>query len=119
MSDLLSLMKSEIGSYSRTSHTTTFSDQEITLYSKPLSPADLTRVITKYPGFMHNNEPAGMVMLIVMKAELEDGTKAFNSAHALFLNQMDASKIGAIFGGLFSEQLTEDFDTKVAESEKN
>lgn len=103
-----SLLKKEIASYGLNEWTGEIGGEEVTLYSKPLSPADNARVLKKYPNFNTSMEFAGMVEYIIIKAVDADGNRVFTEKHRPFLSRFNQTKIGEIFNTLFGDQLDED-----------
>jgi hypothetical protein len=94
--------------------------EEVTLYSRPLSPADVAAVRRKFPDFMTQPEPAAMVDIICRKAVDEDENKVFIlSKHGVHMRNWKASLIAEIFSALFADDFDEDhdFEKQVGNSE--
>jgi len=108
--DIESLLKAELASYGTSQWTGEIGGQEITLYAKPLSPADNSRVLRKFPNFNTTMEFGGMVEYIILKATDADGKRVFNESHRVLLSRMSSDKVAEIFNGLFGDQLEDDSD---------
>lgn len=90
--------------------------QSVTLYSKPLTPADNHQVLGKYPNFNNSFDMGGMVLYIVLKAQDEDGNLVFSAKDTPVLMRMGQDKIQEIFGGLFGTFIEEIEDEDTAEA---
>jgi len=79
----------------------------VTIYAKPLCPADHEYARKKgYPDFMSNMPMGAMVHLLARKAESEAGSPIFRpNADVPILNKMGQDKIAEIFGELFAGQM--------------
>jgi hypothetical protein len=104
-------LKTEVGSYPDREWSGEIGTQEVTLYAKPLNPADVKRVRRNYPDFMTQPEPAAMVDMICDKVHDGNGKRVFvKSKHAPIFEQMRIEKVGDIFGALFGQ----DFDDPIS-----
>lgn len=94
----------------------------VTLYAKPLCPADHEYVAKKgYRDFLMNPTLPAMAHMIARKAESENGTKAFRpNADVPLLMKLDQDKLSEVFAGLFGDQLEpeteEGFEDRVGNS---
>lgn len=111
--DFLELCKKEIADAATTSWSGDLGGQEVTLYAKPLTPADNEIVLQKYPSFNTRFDMGGMCLYIARKAEDSEGNRVFDPvAKSLpLLKRMGQDKIGEIFEGLFKDQLDESDET--------
>lgn len=116
ISNLDSLLKAEIGSYGMSEWTGTIGGETVTLYSKPMTPADNSRVLRKFPNFNNSMEFAGMVEYILIKACDDKGERVFKEQHRPILARFTQDKIGEIFNALFGAQLDESDQDKVGNS---
>ena len=106
--DIGELLKAESGSYDNGEWTGLIGGEEVTLYARPLSPADETRITKKFPNFMQNPGTAGMAYAIALKAVDEEGNRVFSPGkHLTLLNRLKMELIADIFGGLFGDQVEE------------
>jgi len=112
--DITAALKSEIGSYSSSQWTGQIGGEEVTLYSKPITPKDISLVTRYQSDFVSSPSPAGMVELIIHKAEDENGSKVFSRGkHLVFLQRMRTNLIGEIFTGLFGDSFEVDADEEL------
>jgi len=114
-----SLLKKELASYGLNEWVGEVGGEEVTLYAKPLSPADNARVTRKFPNFNNTMEFAGMVEYIVIKAVDSEGNKVFSEKTKPLLMRLNQTKVGEIFNALFADQLDEnesDHEDKVGNS---
>lgn len=94
-------------------------ETDVTLYSKPLCPADFDYVGKRgYRDFLTAPSLGGMVELIVRKAETQDGQKCFSPNRDVpVMKRWGQDKVGEIFGELFGDQLDaeteEQFEARV------
>lgn len=79
----------------------------VTLYAKPLTPADFQAITRKHPTFMSNPTFEGMIDLLIRKCldDLEEKSKAFDLVDKEFLMRRAANVIGDLFNKLFSAQM--------------
>ncbi len=115
--DISALLKNEVSSYKSNQWTGLLGGQEVTLYAKPMSPADNARVLKKYPNFNNSMEFSGMVEYIIIKATDADGNRVFSEKERPLLMRFDQTKIGEIFNALFGDQLDDD-DEKRGQEDK-
>jgi hypothetical protein len=80
---------------------------EVTIYAKPLCPADFDYVGKRgYRDFAVSPSMGGMVELIARKAETESGTKCFKpNSDVAVMKRWGNEKIGSIFAALFGDDL--------------
>lgn len=120
MTDIHKLIKNEIGSYERLVWSGEIGGENVTLYSKPLTPSDIAYVRKWHPDFTTQPSPSGMVELIIRKAELDDGTKPFSRGRDKpILERFTNRLIGEIFGALFADQFDEETDEQFEDRVKN
>lgn len=114
-------LKSEIASYEDAEWTGKLGTVELTLTARPLTPADITLIERKHPGFAGSPTLEGMVDLLIHKArDAEDDTKAFDKADKTLLMNVETGKIGEIFGELFGDQMDNlDSDEALDDAVKN
>lgn len=104
--DFSALIREEVASGKRSQWNGTLGGQTVTLYAKPLTPADNAKVLRKYPNFNVSMDLGGMAMYIALKAEDEDGNLAFSLGRDLpVLMRFGQNKIGELFQGLFADQV--------------
>ena len=114
MIDITAALKAEIGSYTRNEWSGQIGGQEVTLYSKPITPGDISYVTRHQADFVSAPAPAGMAELIIHKAEDEHGNKVFSRGkHLVFLTRMKTNMIGEIFAGLFGDSFATDADDEL------
>jgi hypothetical protein len=108
-------IRNEVSSYADSEWTGTLGKNTVTIYSKPLTPADLARLGPKHAGFMSSPTLEGMVDLIILKARDGHSNPAFDKGDKPVMMRFNTNKIGEIFGALFGEQiemLNEDDDAQ-------
>jgi len=110
--DIRALLKEEIASYEANEWTGEIAGQQITLYAKPMSPADNARVLRKYPNFNNTFEFGGMVEYLILKATDADGKRVFSEQDRPLLMRLNQTKIGEMFNALFDDQVVEDEQEK-------
>lgn len=100
----------EAKSYKDTEWTGTLGSKEVTLVSRPITPADLqTLARLGHPEFAKNPTMEGMVEMLILKArDPADGNKAFDKGDRPVMMKVGTNKIGEIFAALFGNQLAED-----------
>lgn len=112
--DITALIKAEVGAYSenRGKWVGKIGGAEITLYSRPISPADHNFLRQKgFSDFLMTLPMGAMVELIIRKAEDESGQKVFNrGSHLVPMLEMNHSLIGSMFGELFRDGVAEVID---------
>ena len=106
------LLLAEAKSYEDTQWTGTLGPKEITLFSRPLTGADMAAITRAHPDFMRTFSMDGMVDLIIMKARAPNGEKAFDKGNRPMLMKFKTDKIGEIFSALYGNQIAEDDDEK-------
>lgn len=120
--DIERILKAEVASYQSSEWTGVLGGEEITLYARPLSPADVKTIRRKFPEFTTQPEPAAMVEAILLKAKDEHGNTVFKPKHGAILNRCKTDVIGNIFEALFGDQFTaedeSEFQERVGNSEK-
>mgnify|MGYP000199147942 CR=1 FL=1 len=105
MGILSELVRSEVGSYVDSEWTGTLGTTNVTLYAKPLTPADFARLGPKHAGFVTNPTLEGMVELIIAKARDAHGALAFDKGDKPVMMRFNSNKIGEIFAALFGAQM--------------
>lgn len=111
-------LRKEISSYADATWTGELGGQQITLAAAPLSTKDMTTIRRQHPDFQVNPSLAGMIDLIMLKANDTNGDKAFDLTDKPFLLRVSATKIGEIFGGLFGGQFDPDDEAAFDERKK-
>jgi hypothetical protein len=119
MQDFEKLLAEEVAGYGLSSWTGEIGGQTVTLYSKPLSPADTDAISKKHKDFVSSPNFGGMVDAIIRKAVDEDGNKLFNAKHRPLLLKMQVDKIGDIFSKLFGNQYEDDDEDGIEGMAKN
>lgn len=115
------LIESEAGSYGLAEWTGTLGGQEVTLYSKPVTSADITRIQKKgYPDFPNVITPSAMVEMICLKATDAAGQKPLRNVKIIKRMQelLRPAKISEIASALFEDALEidetdEEFEARV------
>lgn len=74
-----------------------------TIYVSPLTAGDIDKLQRRHKDFLTNMTIAGMVDLIVMKAEMEDGAKAFTLEDKPILMRESLSVISDVAGQMFAD----------------
>lgn len=104
----------------RKSWTGTLGGTTVTMYAKPMCPADFEYVAKRgYRDFLANPTMGGMIEMIVRKAEHEDGKKMFPSPNKTvpLLSKIGNTKVASIFTELFSEDMvsetSDEFEERV------
>jgi len=88
-------------------------NKPLILYAKSITARDLNTLQRKYKNFLNDMNIEGMIELIIMKFETENGDKAFLKDDKMFLWGEDPALISSICGKLFSDTIS------VEEQEKN
>lgn len=112
-------LKAEIAAYEESEWSGEIAGQPVTLYSKPLTTDDLTRISRRHPGFQQAPSLDGMIDLILLKARDDKGDRAFDKTDRPLLARLNATKIGSIFGDLFGSQLESQTEEDHEERVKN
>lgn len=114
MVDFAALVQEEAqkNSSSRSEWSGKIGDTEVTLYAKPLCPADFDYVGKRgYRDFLTAPSLGGMVELIIRKAESESGVKCFSpNRDSKPMKLWGQDKVGEIFGDLFGDQMESEGD---------
>jgi len=97
-------LKKEIVGYERNTVTIDLGGQETTLYSKPLTGADLDKLMHRHPKFAEAPTLSATVDLLIAKCEDGDGNKAFDMGDKPELLRVELSKINKIRAALFPDQ---------------
>ena len=82
------------------------------IYFGPMLAGEMDRIQRKHPGFFQSATCAGMVDLIIMKAEDEKGEKIFTLEDKATLNREPFTQITRIAGSMIAAE-------SVEEQEKN
>jgi precorrin-4 methylase len=98
-------VKSEASSYADSEWTGTLGTATVTIYAKPLTPADLARLGPKHAGFVNSPTLEGMVDLIIAKARDGHNVLAFDKGDKPLMMRWNTNKVGEIFAALFGEQM--------------
>jgi hypothetical protein len=98
-------------SVERNSVTIVLGDEPVTIYAKPLTGAEIDKILARHPKFGTNPTNAAIVDIIIMKAEVESGDPAFDAGDKPALLLRDIAFLTQIHQGLFPSadtDLTED-----------
>ena len=112
-------LRAEVSAHDDTEWSGTLGGQDVRLSSRPLTPADMTRIARQHPNFAQSPNMEGMVDLLVLKCNDDQGERAFDKGDKPLLMRMGTNKIAEIFQALFSTQLVEDDDEAFEERVKN
>lgn len=77
-------------------------DAPLAIFSGVLNCGDVDRLQRKHPNFLNNPTVAGMIDLIILKAEDKDGEKLFTLEDKPFLMREPVSLISGIAGQMFA-----------------
>ena len=88
-------------------------DAPLMLYCGPITAGDMEKLQRKHKDFLNNMTIAGMVDLIILKAELKDGEKAFTLEDKRTLMGEPVNVIAEIAAKMFGDMAT------IEEQEKN
>jgi|TARA_X000001382_G_scaffold19571_2_gene11947 hypothetical protein len=83
------------------------------LYASAITAGDINKLQRKHKNFLNDMTVDGMVDLIIEKAELEDGKKAFSLSDKPFLMSEKVNIIAEVSAKMFGETVS------VEEQEKN
>ena len=83
------------------------------LYASAITAGDINKLQRKHKNFLNDMTVDGMVDLIIEKAELEDGKKAFSVSDKPFLMSEKVNVIAEVSAKMFGETVS------VEEQEKN
>ena len=111
-------LRAEVSSYVGATWSGELGGGNITLTATPITPRDMTVIRRQHPDFQVNPSLAGMVDLIIVKANDETGEKAFDLTDKPLLLRVSATKIGEIFGGLFGSQFESEDEQGFEERKK-
>ena len=108
--DMLALLTAQVNAEADTLASTelVLGGQSVTLKASALTAQDMTVLKRKHPDFMSNPSMEGMVDLLIRKARLADGEKAFTLEHKPLLMRLALNLVSGAFGELFGEQLVAD-----------
>lgn len=87
--------------------------EKVVIYSTPLTAGDLHKLQRKHKDFLNNQTIEGMIDLILMKAEDEDGKKVFTLEDKPVLMREDVGTIAEIAAQMFGDA------SDIEELEKN
>lgn len=76
-------------------------DQPVTLYCSPITAGDIDKLQRKHKDFLNNMTIAGMVDLIILKAETKEGEKAFTLEDKAILMRERVNVISYVAGEMF------------------
>ena len=77
-------------------------DTPLALYASFLNCGDIDKLQRKHPNFLNNPTVAGMIDLIILKAEDKDGEKLFTLEDKPFLMREPVTLISTVAGQMFS-----------------
>lgn len=101
-------LKAELAITPDTEWTGTLGGQEVMLRSRPITPADMTRISRQHPDFARSPSMDGMVDLLILKCRDDQDQPAFDKGDKPLLTRVGTNKIAEIFSALFGSQLVED-----------
>jgi hypothetical protein len=78
-------------------------DGQVSVYSSSLTAGDLHKLQRKHKDFLNTQTIDGMIDLILMKAENEDGSKAFTLEDKPLLMREDVNVIAEIAAEMFGD----------------
>lgn len=78
-------------------------DQPMVIYSGPITAGDIDKLQRKHKDFLNNMTIAGMVDLIINKAEDADGKRLFTLEDKMFLMKESVTIIAELAGQMFGE----------------
>ena len=88
-------------------------DAPMLLYVGAITAGDIDKLQRKHKNFLNDMTIAGMVDLIIMKAEVEDGSRAFTLEDKAILMREPVALISDIAGQMFGDVVD------IEEAEKN
>lgn len=88
-------------------------DAPVVLYSGSITAGDIDKLQRKHKDFLNNMTMAGMVDLIILKAETKDGDKAFTLEDKAILMREPVNVIADLAGQMFGDIAT------IEDQEKN
>lgn len=81
---------------------------DIVLYAKPITGADIENISRRHPKFTDNPTVAAAVDLIILKAETEDGQKALTAEDKMPLLKLPLGQLMQIRQDLFPQEEIDD-----------
>ena len=81
-------------------------DEPVLLYCGSITAGDIDKLQRKHKNFLDNMTLAGMVDLIILKAETKDGEKAFTLEDKPILMREDVKTISSLAGQMFGDVAT-------------
>lgn len=93
-------------------------DFKLTMYSHPLTGADMDWLLSKHPTFLDMPSAMSSVDTIIRKAEAEDGSKLFTTGDRDELKRIPVEVLMNIRHSLFSDDMNLS-DEAVEDAEKN
>ncbi len=112
------LLKQEIASIELNEWTGMLGEKQVTLFAKPLSPADIKHVERYDKTFTSQPSLEGFIRAMILKTVDSDGNKVFGAESLPLLRNMEVGKIGDMAGALFKGQF-DDEDYNLETVEKN
>jgi hypothetical protein len=86
------------------------SDSPLMIYSGPMLALEMDRIQRKHPNFFQSATIAGMVDLIILKAEGQDGEKLFTLEDKPTLMREEFSLIARVAGEMIASTSAEDHE---------
>ena len=83
-------------------------DAPLILYFGPLLAGEMDRIQRKHPGFLQSASFAGMIDLIILKAEDKEGQKVFSLEEKAILMREELTIIAKVAGALMDGSTIED-----------
>lgn len=81
-----------------------------TLYVKPLTCGDMSKLQRKHPDFLSQMSAESMVDLIILKCLDQEGEKAFSLDDKALLLRESMNVIASIAASILGSQVTEDYE---------
>jgi hypothetical protein len=78
-------------------------DGPAVIFSSPLTAGDISRIQRKHKDFLSNTSVEAMIDLIILKAESEDGDKAFSVEDRPVLMRENLNVISEVAGQMFGD----------------
>lgn len=98
------LLRRATSEVERRSATVEIAGESVTLFAKPLTGADLDRIMARHKSFATAPTLAAVIDLLIMKVEDDSGARAFDVADKPFLLNMPVHWVNKLRGDLFPDQ---------------
>lgn len=97
----------------------TIAGDKVELFARPMTGSDLDKLVLRHKDFGQKVSAAAMVDSIIMMAELEDGTKAFDVGDKALLLKQPLEWLAKIKSGLMPDEDQNMSDEAVQDAVKN